>query len=82
MEKSLALLDENATALQGDLEWIVRNAQITRALAASTPALGQFVQPGLTWLLLMSAIAVAISDDTSVMLPGTIIVLLVLASAW
>ena len=39
-------------------------------------------QPGFTCPLLIKAIAVAMSDDTSVMLPGTIIVLLVLASDW
>ena len=38
--------------------------------------------PGLTWLLRISAIELAIKAETSVMLPGTIIVLLVLASDW
>lgn len=55
---------------------------IIRSRGSSTAEPVRLRQPGLTWLLLINAIEVAISDDTSVMLPGTIIVLLVLASDW
>lgn len=50
--------------------------------ARRTGGAGAAHWPGFTWLLLISAIELAISAETSVMLPGTIIVLLVLASAW
>ena len=53
-----------------------------RASPERRPFAGLDAQPGLTTLLLINAIELAINDATSVMLPGTIIVLLVLASAW
>ena len=53
-------------------------SQVDQASLASSFA----SQPGLTCELLINPIAVAINPDTSVMFPGTIIVLLVLASDW
>ncbi len=59
-----------------------KNEKRTAPAARSRAQRGRLVQPGLTVLLLINAIAVAIKPDTSLRLPGTIIVLLVLASAW
>ncbi len=67
---------ENAHAHRTNLGCGERTGPQRRSFA------GLDAQPGLTTLLLINAIELAINDATSVMLPGTIIVLLVLASDW